>query len=103
MATWRERLAFAPLETAERGEEIALRLRHSIELGVLEDGVQLPSESELAARMRVSTMTLRTALAELRHLGLLETRRGKGGGSFVRANTGDIAKAQRGHPCRVLP
>ena len=95
MASWRERLAFAPLETAERGEEIALRLRHSIELGVLEDGVRLPSESELAARMRVSTMTLRTALAELRHLGLLETRRGKGGGSFVRANTGDIAKAQR--------
>ncbi|MFJ4210846.1 GntR family transcriptional regulator [Paenarthrobacter sp. NPDC089675] len=95
MSSWRERLAFAPLETAERGEEIALRLRHSIELGVLEDGTQLPSESELAAKMRVSTMTLRTALAELRHLGLLETRRGKGGGSFVRANTGDIAKAQR--------
>ena len=95
MSSWRERLAFAPLETAERGEEIALRLRHSIELGVLEDGAQLPSESELAARMRVSTMTLRTALAELRHLGLVETRRGKGGGSFVRANTGDIAKAQR--------
>lgn len=95
MSSWRERLAFAPLETAERGEEIALRLRHSIELGVLEDGAQLPSESELAARMRVSTMTLRTALAELRHLGLVETRRGRGGGSFVRANTGDIAKAQR--------
>ncbi|MFJ4170764.1 GntR family transcriptional regulator [Paenarthrobacter sp. NPDC089714] len=95
MSSWRERLAFAPLETAERGEEIALRLRHSIELGVLEDGTQLPSESELAAKMRVSTMTLRTALAELRHLGLLETRRGKGGGSFVKANTGDIAKAQR--------
>jgi DNA-binding FadR family transcriptional regulator len=95
MSSWRERLAFAPLETAERGEEIALRLRHAIELGVLEHGTQLPSESELAAKMRVSTMTLRTALAELRHLGLLETRRGKGGGSFVRANTGDIAKAQR--------
>ncbi|XAS74407.1 GntR family transcriptional regulator [Micrococcaceae bacterium Sec5.1] len=95
MSSWRDRLAFAPLETAERGEEIALRLRHSIELGILEDGAQLPSESELAMRMRVSTMTLRNALAELRHRGLLETRRGKGGGSFVRANTGDIGKAQR--------
>ncbi len=95
MASWKEQLAFAPLETAERGEEIALRLRHAIELGVLEDGAQLPSESELAARMRVSTMTLRTALAELRHLGLLETRRGKGGGSFVRAGTGDLARAHR--------
>ena len=95
MSSWREQLAFAPLESAERGEEIALRLRHSIELGVLEDGAQLPSESELAAKLRVSIMTLRTALAELRHLGLLETRRGKRGGSFVRANTGNIAKAQR--------
>jgi DNA-binding FadR family transcriptional regulator len=83
------------LETVERGEEIGRRLRHAIELGVLEDGARLPSESELAAKMHVSTLTLRTALAELRHLGLLETRRGKGGGSFVRANTGDIARAQR--------
>lgn len=94
MVSWREQLAFAPLETLERGEEIGRRLRHAIELGVLEDGAQLPSESDLAARMRVSTLTLRAALAELRHLGLLETRRGKGGGSFVRANTGAIARAQ---------
>lgn len=93
--SWREQLAFAPLETVERGEEIGRRLRHAIELGVLEDGTQLPSESELAARMRVSTLTLRAALAELRHRGLLETRRGKGGGSFVRASTGDITRAQQ--------
>ncbi|MDQ6739835.1 MAG: GntR family transcriptional regulator, partial [Actinomycetota bacterium] len=95
MVSWREQLAFAPLETLERGEEIGRRLRHAIELGVLEDGAQLPSESDLAARMRVSTLTLRAALAGLRHLGLLETRRGKGGGSFVRANIGAIARAQQ--------
>ncbi|MEA5453846.1 FCD domain-containing protein [Sinomonas sp. JGH33] len=95
MVSWREQLAFAPLEAAERGEEIERRIRHAIELGVLEDGTQLPSENDLAARMRVSTQTLRAALAELRHLGLVETRRGRGGGSFVRANTGDIAKARR--------
>lgn len=95
MASWREQLAFAPLETLERSEEIGRRLRHAIELGVLEDGAQLPSETDLAARMGVSTLTLRTALADLRHRGLVETRRGKGGGSFVRANTGDLVKAQR--------
>jgi DNA-binding FadR family transcriptional regulator len=95
MSTWREQLAFAPLETAERGEEIGRRIRHAIELGVLEDGTQLSSENDLSAMMGVSTQTLRAALAELRHQGLVETRRGRGGGSFVLANTGDIAKARR--------
>ncbi|HKU11179.1 MAG TPA: GntR family transcriptional regulator, partial [Sinomonas sp.] len=95
MSSWREQLAFAPLETAERGEEIGRRIRHAIELGVLEDGTQLPSENDLAAMMRVSTQTLRAALAELRHLGLVETRRGRGGGSFVKANLGDIVRARR--------
>ncbi|WP_413250079.1 GntR family transcriptional regulator [Sinomonas flava] len=95
MTSWREQLAFAPLETGERGEEIGRRIRHAIELGVLEDGAQLPSENDLAAMMRVSTQTLRTALAELRHLGLVETRRGRGGGSFVKANTGELARARR--------
>jgi DNA-binding FadR family transcriptional regulator len=95
MTTWKEQLAFAPLENADRGVEVGRRLRHAIELGVLEDGSQLPSESYLASRMGVSTLTLRAALAELRGLGLVETRRGKGGGSFVKANTGDIARVQR--------
>lgn len=95
MTTWREQLAFAPLDSAERGDEIGKRLRRAIELGVLEDGTQLPSESELAGRMKVSTLTLRAALAELRQLGLIETRRGKGGGSFVRMdNTIDRRPAE---------
>jgi DNA-binding FadR family transcriptional regulator len=95
MNTWREQLAFAPLATFDRGEEVGRRLRYAIELGVLEDGTQLPSENELAAKMGVSTLTLRSALAELRGRGLLETRRGKGGGSFVKASTGDIIRAER--------
>lgn len=95
MTAWKEQLAFAPLDNADRGEEVGRRLRHAIELGVLEEGSQLPSESYLASRMGVSTLTLRAALAELRGLGLVETRRGKGGGSFVKANPGDIAWVQR--------
>ncbi|WP_248763879.1 GntR family transcriptional regulator [Pseudarthrobacter sp. SSS035] len=95
MTTWREQLAFAPLATFDRGEEVGRRLKYAIELGVLEDGSQLPSESELAAKMGVSTLTLRAALAELRGRGLIETRRGKGGGSFVKASTGDIIQAER--------
>lgn len=82
---WRAEVAFAPLDSGERGEEISRRLRRAIELGILEDGTQLPSEAELATHMRVSTLTLRSALADLRRQGLLETRRGRGGGSFVKS------------------
>lgn len=90
---WRAELAFAPLDSGERAEEIGRRLRRAIELGVLEDEAQLPSEAELAAQMRVSTQTLRAALAELRRQGLLETRRGRGGGSFVKAGSAGLTQA----------
>lgn len=95
MASWREQLAFAPLESVERGEEIGRRLRQAIELGVLEDGSQLPSEADLAARMGVAPLTLRAALASLRQQGLIETRRGKRGGSFVKMDAGDHGRVQR--------
>ena len=59
----------------------------AIALGLLGDGEQLPAETDLATMLNVSTVTLRDALAELRELGLVETRRGRGGGSFVRPGT----------------
>ncbi|MBS0232091.1 MAG: FadR family transcriptional regulator [Proteobacteria bacterium] len=73
-----------PLESGGRQATITRRLQQAIELGFLEDGTQLPSESDLAAQLSVSTVTLRIALADLRSMGLLETRRGRGGGNFVR-------------------
>ncbi|HZG91982.1 MAG TPA: FCD domain-containing protein, partial [Pseudonocardia sp.] len=45
----------------------------------------LPTEADLATMLNVSTVTLREALSELRKLGLVRTRRGRGGGSFVRS------------------
>jgi len=72
-----------PLETGARQITVARRLQQAIILGVLRDGDQLPSETDLAARLGVSTVTLRSALGELRALGLLDTRRGRGGGNFV--------------------
>ena len=78
-------LAFVPLEGAVKGDVITRRLAESIALGLLADGAQLPSEADLAAQFGVSTVTLRASLAELRRTGLVETRRGRGGGSFVKA------------------
>lgn len=69
-----------------RTDAVVARISAAIGLGVMADGTQLPSEIELATQLGVSTMTLREALAVLREQGLVETRRGRGGGSFVRAN-----------------
>lgn len=61
------------------------RLTDAITFGLLTDAEQLPSEAELAAQFGVSRVTVREALVALRQRNLLETRRGRGGGSFVRA------------------
>lgn len=76
---------FAPLESQSRSELVARRLTDAIALGLLPDTEQLPVETDLATTFGVSTVTIREALASLRHDGLIETRRGRGGGSFVRA------------------
>jgi GntR family transcriptional repressor for pyruvate dehydrogenase complex len=74
----------APLAAAGRAEEVVLRVGRAIQLGLLTDGERLPPETEFAAQLGVSAMTLREALAMLRQQGLVETRRGRTGGSFVR-------------------
>lgn len=77
---------FAPLDDGGvRSVAVGRRLSEAIALGLIADGEQLPAEAELATALNVSTVTLREALAALRRQGIIETRRGRGGGSFVRA------------------
>ncbi|MBF8728921.1 FadR family transcriptional regulator [Pseudomonas guariconensis] len=66
-----------------RTEEVVRRLIEVIDLGLFAEGEQLPSETELSMQFGVATVTLREALALLRERGLIETRRGRNGGSFV--------------------
>jgi GntR family transcriptional regulator, transcriptional repressor for pyruvate dehydrogenase complex len=79
------RAVFTPLDSGVRSDVVARRLAEAIRLGLLLDGERLPTESRLAAQLGVSTVTAREALATLRSLGLVETKRGRSGGSFVRA------------------
>ncbi|WP_369264054.1 FadR/GntR family transcriptional regulator [Streptomyces sp. R35] len=74
---------FTPVDNRARVETVIRRLSDAIELGLLADGEQLPGEMELAGQLGVSTVTLREALMALRQQGLVTTRRGRGGGSFV--------------------
>jgi DNA-binding FadR family transcriptional regulator len=81
------RAVFSPLDDGSgRSEAVVRRLGSAIALGIIVDGEQLPSETQLAASLNVSTVTLRDALSDLRARGLVTTRRGRGGGSFVRAS-----------------
>ncbi len=59
------------------------QLATTIRLGVYPLGSTLPPERELAERLHVSRSTLREAMAALRQAGLVETRRGRGGGTVV--------------------
>ncbi|WEO93589.1 GntR family transcriptional regulator [Streptomyces sp. FXJ1.172] len=74
---------FSPVDNRARVDAVVHRIGDAIELGLFADGEQLPGESELAGQLGVSTVTLREALMALRQQGLVTTRRGRGGGSFV--------------------
>jgi len=74
----------SPLAAAGRADEVVQKVSQAIQLGLFLDGEQLPPETEFAAQLGVSAMTLREALATLRQQGLVETRRGRTGGTFVR-------------------
>ena len=65
-----------------RHHDIADDLRRQITTGHLKPGERLPSETGLAGQYKVSTATLRSALAALQGEGLVEKIHGKG--NFVR-------------------
>lgn len=76
-------VVFSPIRGSGLVEQTVRRLGEAIEFGLLDSGERFPPEHELASRLQVSLVTLREALAVLREAGDLETRRGRGGGTFV--------------------
>ncbi|MGI8645110.1 MAG: FadR/GntR family transcriptional regulator [Nocardioides sp.] len=73
------------------------QLATAIRLGVYPVGSALPPERDLAERLAVSRASLREAMAALRQAGLVETTRGRGGGTVVtpRARGSFARKAAR--------
>lgn len=71
-------------DTSALADSVAQQLEMALAVGLLNDGDKLPTEIDLAAEMGVSTVTLRQALSILRGKRIIETRRGRGGGSYVR-------------------
>jgi DNA-binding FadR family transcriptional regulator len=62
---------------------IADRIITAIAVGAYSPAERLPPERELAVLLGVSRVTVREALQRVSELGLIESRRGRGGGTFV--------------------
>jgi GntR family transcriptional regulator, transcriptional repressor for pyruvate dehydrogenase complex len=67
----------------DRAEQIVHQIETAIAVGIIGYGEMLPPERELAAQFGVAVLTLRSALASLRDRGIIQTRRGRHGGSVV--------------------
>jgi|BarGraIncu00222A_1022003.scaffolds.fasta_scaffold01311_9 GntR family transcriptional repressor for pyruvate dehydrogenase complex len=83
MATVMPTSLLRPVRDGNAFETAVERLVQTIKLGVIPNGDRLPPERELAQALQVGRTTLREALEALRQAGYVETRRGRGGGTFV--------------------
>jgi GntR family transcriptional regulator len=73
--------------------QIAKGVKHSIAIGSLKPGEQLPSVREIAVRITVNPNTVAKAYRELEAQGIVETRRGTG--TFVTDKIIDLAASER--------
>jgi len=77
-----------PITLQTAGERIAERIVTAIALGEFVPLQRLPTERELAAMLEVSRTTVREALQRLQAAGYVTSKRGRGGGTFVRTDRG---------------
>ena len=82
-------LRFAPIQQLRAHEYVAEQVQHHIALRLIGPGECLPSERELAATFGVGRPTVQHALRLLEAGRLVETRRGRNGGTFVAAPASD--------------
>jgi GntR family transcriptional regulator, transcriptional repressor for pyruvate dehydrogenase complex len=64
-------------------QQIIRQIHTRIIAGQLSPGDKLPSENELVKQFGISKQTLRESLRALEHMGLIESKKGTGGGTFV--------------------
>ncbi|MFF0201617.1 FadR/GntR family transcriptional regulator [Streptomyces sp. NPDC005017] len=74
-----------PVRAGNGFEEALEQILQVVRLGLVPAGGRLPAERELAERLGISRVTLREVLKVLQDQGLVESRRGRYGGTFVLA------------------
>jgi DNA-binding FadR family transcriptional regulator len=82
-----------------RAEQVSYQIETAILMGILTEGDRLPTESVLAGELGISPITLRQSLAALRAKGLIETSRGRSGGSVIRRQV-ELSDSQLQHKLR---
>ncbi len=85
---------FQPIGDEGRAERVERRLVDAITRGHIRAGERLPSESELSRSLGVAPVTVREALLALRGRGLVVTKRGRNGGSFVAEHADPLSFAR---------
>lgn len=84
---------FEPIEQLRAHEYVAEQLRRQIGLHLIPVGGALPTERELSAMFGVGRATVQAAIRLLEADRIVETRRGRNGGTFVTALVADdVAK-----------
>ncbi|WP_314173286.1 FadR/GntR family transcriptional regulator [Streptomyces winkii] len=73
-----------PVRAGNGFEEALEQILQIVRLGLVPDGERLPAERELAERLGISRVMLREVLKVLAEQGLVTSRRGRYGGTFVR-------------------
>lgn len=95
VSSGRSSLRFEPIDQPRAHEYIAEQLRREITLGLILSGDALPPERVLAQMFGAGRATVQEAVNLLESEGLVETRRGRGGGTFVIAPARTAASKRR--------
>ncbi len=74
---------FAEIQQSTITQQIIRQIHTAIITGKLAPGDKLPSENDMIKQFGISKQTLRESLRALEHMGLIQTRKGMGGGSFI--------------------
>lgn len=85
--TGRPASVLRPVRAGNGFEEALEQVLQLLRLGLVPPGERLPSERELSQHLRISRVTLREALKVLQDQGMVESRRGRYGGTFVLPRT----------------
>ncbi|NNF98817.1 MAG: FadR family transcriptional regulator [Desulfobacteraceae bacterium] len=74
---------FKEVRPSKITQKIIAQVRTAILEGKLKPGEKLPPEKDLVDLFQVSKQTLRESLRALEHMGLIDVRKGIGGGPFI--------------------